>query len=130
MKTLYESIVDLNPESEIEADVDIFDLILKSKNRQEFNERLDMLESLGEELPYPGDVLNKKDVYFYVVTNWLGKDAYKHVSIGCNGKAYIMKYYIGKPEISYGERWGLMLQDNKKLKLPEKMKKYFKKHFR
>jgi hypothetical protein len=33
MKTLYESIVDLNPESEIEADVDIFDFILKSKNR-------------------------------------------------------------------------------------------------
>lgn len=130
MKTLYESILDLNPESEIEDDIDIFDLILKSKNRHEFNERLDMLESLGEELPYR-DVLNKKDVYFFVVTNTLGgKDIYKQVCIGCNGKAYIMKYYIGKPEISYGEPWGIMLQDDKKLKLPEKMKKYFKKHFR
>lgn len=131
MKTLYESIVDLNPESEIEADVDIFDLILKSKNREEFNERLDMLESLGEEWPYPGDVLNKKDVYFYVVTNTMGKkDVFKHVRIGHNGKAYIMKYYVGKPEISYGEPWHIMLQDNEKLKLPENLKKYFKKHFR
>ena len=131
MKTLYESIVDLNPESEIEADVDIFDLILKSKNKDEFNERLDMLESMGEEWPYPGDVLNKKDIYFFVVTNTLGKkDVYKHVRIGHNGKAYIMKYYIGKPEISYGEPWKIMLQDDEKLKLPEKMKKYFKKHFR
>ena len=130
MKTLYESIVDFNPEIEIEDDVDIFDLILKSKNRQEFNERLDMLESLGEEWSYPGDVLNKKDVYFFVVTNTMGKDAFKHVRIGCNGKAYIMKYYVGKPEISYGEPWKIMLQDDEKLKLPEKMKKYFKKHFR
>lgn len=131
MKTLYESIVDLNPDSEIEDDIDIFDFILKSKNREEFNERLDMLESLGEEWPYPGDVLNKKDVYFFVVTNTMGKkDVFKHVRIGCNGKAYIMKYYIGKPEISYGEPWAIMLQDDEKLKLPEKMKKYFKKHFR
>ena len=132
MKTLYESLLD--DEEELvskDADIDIFDLILKSKNREEFNNRLDILESLGEEWPYPGDVLNKKDVYFFVVTNTMGKkDVYKHVRIGCNGKAYIIKYYIDKPEISYGERWGLMLQDDEKLKLPEKMKKYFKKHFR
>ena len=131
MKTLYESIMDLDSESKIEDDVDIFDLILKSKNKEEFNERLDMLESMGEEWPYPGDVLNKKDVYFFVVTNTMGKkDVYKHVRIGHNGKAYIMKYYVGKPEISYGEPWKIMLQDDEKLKLPEKLKKYFKKHFR
>lgn len=127
---IIESLLDLNPESEIEYDIDIFDLILKSKNRHEFNERLDMLESLGEAGSYLGDNLNKKDVYFFVVTNTLGKDVYKHVNIGCNGKAYVMKYYIGKPEISYGEPWRIMLKDNEKLKLPEKMKKHFKKHFR
>lgn len=46
-----------------------------------------------------------EDVYFFVVTNTMGnreKDVYKYAHIGCNGKAYIMKYYISKPEISYG----------------------------
>lgn len=130
MKTLYESLLDDEEELVSKDNIDIFDLILKSKNREEFNNRLDILESMGEEWPYPGDVLNKKDVYFFVVTNTMGKDAFKHVRIGHNGKAYIMKYYVGKPEISYGERWGLMLQDDEKLKLPENLKKYFKKHFR
>lgn len=131
MKTLYESLLDDEEELVSKDNIDIFDLILKSKNKEEFNERLDILESLGEEWPYPGDVLNKKDVYFFVVTHTMGKkDVYKHVRIGCNGKAYIMKYYIGKPEISYGEPWKIMLQDDEKRKLPENMKKYFKKHFR
>ena len=131
MKTLYESLLDDEEELVSKDNIDIFDLILKSKNREEFNNRLDILESMGEEWPYPGDVLNKKDVYFYVVTNTMGKkDVFKHVRIGCNGKAYIMKYYVGKPEISYGEPWHIMLQDNEKLKLPENLKKYFKKHFR
>jgi hypothetical protein len=131
MKTLYESLLDDEEELVSKDNIDIFDLILKSKNREEFNNRLDILESMGEEWPYPGDVLNKKDVYFFVVTNTMGKkDVFKHVRIGCNGKAYIMKYYVGKPEISYGEPWKIMLQDDEKLKLPENLKKYFKKHFR
>jgi hypothetical protein len=134
MKTLYESLLDDEEELlDKDLDIDIFDLILKSKNREEFNNRLDILESMGEEWPYPGDVLNKKDVYFYVVTNTMGsrsQDVFKHVRIGCNGKAYILKYYVGKPEISHGEPWKIMLQDDEKLRLPKKYEKYFKKHFR
>jgi hypothetical protein len=56
---------------------------------------------------------------------------YKHVRIGHNGKAYIIKYYVtNKPVISYGEPWKIMLQDDEKLKLPKKYVKFFKKHFR
>lgn len=131
MKTLYESLLDDEEELlDKDLDIDVFDLILKSKNREEFNNRLDILESMGGEWPYPGDVLNKKDVYFYVVTNNMGKGhVYKHVRIGCNGKANSINLYDKKPFISW-EDWKVMLQDDEKLKLPEKLKKYYKKHFR
>ena len=128
MKTLYESLLD-DEEDLLDVEIDIFEQILKSKSREEFNNRLDMLESMGEEWPYPGDVLNKKDVYFFVVTNTMGRDVYKHVRIGCNGKANSINLYDKKPFISW-EDWKVMLQDDEKLKLPENLKKYFKKHFR
>ena len=131
MTSLYESLLDDEEELlDKDLDIDIFDLILKSKNREEFNNRLDILESLGEEWPYPGDVLNKKDVYFFVVTSTMGRNVYKHVRIGCDGKAYKLLTHGSKPEISCGEPWRIMLQDDEKLKLPKKYEKYFKKHFR
>lgn len=133
MKTLYESILDLNPESEIEDDIDIFDLILKSKNREEFNERLDMLESIGEPHKLPNHILNKntKDVYFYVITNDMGKNhVYKHLRIGMNGKAWSVNMFKEKNPFISWESWSSMLQDDEKYRLPDQYRKFYKKYFR